>query len=83
MVFVIFGSTSAIIVGVYLDKTHEYLFALRLTTLVSTISVGFVYFLLPTENFFLSMFSVLLAGIGLVPIMAIAYSFATECTHPV
>ena len=83
MIFVLFGSTAAILTGIFLDRTHKYLLALRLVSIISTISVAFAFILIPKGNFFGALLTVARAGTGIVPIMAVAYSLATECTHPV
>ena len=83
MVFVLAGSASAIAVGVFLDKTHRYLLVLRIMPISATIVCILAMIFLPTGNVAAAAFIVCMGGIGIVPIMAVSYQLATECTHPV
>jgi MFS family permease len=82
MVFVLAGSISSVFVGIYLDRTHKYLIIERLMPITATFVCCSAILLLPLGNMWAASLVVMLGGIGIVPIMAVSYQLATECTHP-
>jgi FLVCR family MFS transporter 7 len=83
MCFVLFGCISTIVVGIYLDRTKNYLLVLRSIPITSTLVFLLAMLVIPTNEFVPSMLIVTFGGICCVPIIAVCYQLGTECTHPV
>lgn len=83
MCFVLFGCVSTIFVGIYLDKTKNYILVLRAIPISATIIFLICVAVVPAGNFTLACVTVTLGGICSVPIIAVSYQLATEVTHPV
>ena len=69
--------------GIYLDRTNKYLFALKVVTISSTISILSAVYLLPTGNLWFALLFCLIGGFSIVPIMPVCFALGTESTHPV
>ena len=82
-IFVLVGSVSAVVVGIFLDKTKKYLIAIRAIPIAGTIIFGSALFIIPSGSLFGSLFVVVLGGITCVPIIAVCFSLGTEVSFPV
>ena len=83
MCFVLFGCLSTIIVGIYLDRSKNYLLVLRAIPIASTITFILAILVVPQNSFVPSLLVVTFGGICCVPIIAVCYQLGTETTHPV
>lgn len=73
MCFVLFGCISTIIVGIYLDRTKNYLLVLRAIPITSTLVFLLAMVVIPTNEFVPSLLIVTFGGIFCVPIIAVCY----------
>lgn len=82
-IFVLCGAVACYAMGAYLDRTNKYISALRYvlgaTFGLFTISI----YLIPTGFFYCEIIWSVAAGIFMVPIVPVGFSFASEVTHPV
>ena len=80
--FVVFGSVAAVLIGIFLDRTKRYLLCLRAIPIGTFLLFVGASFVVRSGSFFASLLVVTLAGLACVPVIAVCYSFGTECTHP-
>jgi FLVCR family MFS transporter 7 len=82
MLVVFFGTIGAISTGIFLDRTHKYLFALKTICFAATITMLLAIYLFNTGTYWGAVLFCLFAGFSIVPIMPVSFSLATESTHP-
>lgn len=79
---VFFGTIGAISTGIYLDRTHKYLFALKTICFAATFTMMTSIYLFNTGTFWGAGLFCLFSGFSIVPIMPVSFSLATESTYP-
>lgn len=83
IIFVLIGSASAVAVGVLLDRTKKYLWAIRAIPISGSLLFLAAAVVIPTGNLAGSLVVVCLAGVATVPVIAVCFSLGTEVSHPV
>jgi len=80
MVFVITGAIGCYIMGVFLDKTKKYLFAIRCITISLLLLVFLSLFLLPLGKLWITCIFAFFVGLLSVPILPACYQYAGTLT---
>ena len=78
MVFVLFGVVGCYVMGIYLDKTKNFLPAIRTITIAMAVLYALGLVLLPIGNFWITSAFAFFAGIFNVPILPACYSYAAN-----
>lgn len=82
ILFLVAGILTSFFYGTLLDKYQCY----RKMLMVICFSSGVIFimciFTIPSKNVVLAAMSFMLVGVGMIPIMSVAYSFSVELTYP-
>jgi hypothetical protein len=83
ILFVLVGSVSAVAVGIFLDRTKKYLWAIRAIPIAGSLMFLATAVVIPTGNLAGSLTVVCLSGVATVPVIAVCFSLGTEVSYPV
>lgn len=74
---------SAVVVGIWLDKSKKYLLAIRTIPIAGTIIFLLAAVIIPIGNVGLCYIVIITGGCAVVPVIAVCFSLGTEVSHPV
>jgi len=79
--FVLFGAIGCYIMGVFLDKTKNFILAIRIVCIAVFVTFAASLILLPIGNFWISTSFAVFGGLFNVPILPAAYQYASLLTR--
>ena len=82
-IFIFTGVIGSFIYGMILDRTAKYKLMLTIISISAVISISLTMITLPTGNVPLFSLNLLLAGVSIIPVIPVSYSFAVELTYPI
>lgn len=78
-----FGVTSSMICGFFLQKTHKFLLTTRLVCILTMTMVLIGEYTIPSGQQYVVLVNFILLGIVMVPIIPVSINFGSELTFPI
>ena len=77
MIFVLIGAVSCFLMGVFLDKTKNYIVAIRYVTISTFTLMALTPFVIPIGKMWITCIFAFCAGLFIVPVLPATYQYAS------